>query len=219
MKNSIRYYCLAFLVAAILLPVNGLSSSLYLPAAQFEILTEVKSESSDNDSIPTRFKVEPSRASGDKAYIDFIVAETAQKIGRLVFTPGDFIEWRGAGASDRILQAEHLLIIPGFTVPVDVLPVNSILSSEDGIIRHEFRRQAGDRLFLARVEISARSVSSLEAEENGWLYAKNRYPENLYLISAINLGKDELLVRQLWAPGEDWWLYEETPFRRSWRIP
>jgi hypothetical protein len=30
--------------------------------------------------------------------------------------------------------------------------------------------------------------------------------------------KGRLVVRQLWPAGGAWWIYEETPLRRSWLI-
>ena len=46
---------------------------------------------------------------------------------------------------------------------------------------------------------------------------KERYPDKRLLMISM-LKKGSLMVRQLWVVGEDWWRYEETPFRRSWRV-
>jgi hypothetical protein len=61
-------------------------------------------------------------------------------------------------------------------------------------------------------------ISMEDARNKGWLKYNKDVKGELRLIKAVNLRTDELMVQQLWADDGPWWIYEETPYRRSWQV-
>ncbi len=197
------------------------SGNLYQPGTSVEILTVLKSGEIPGQTPPNhRFTAGPARNSSSPAVrVGFFRETSGQSAGSLVIYPSSGeVTWEGPGSSGKQLKAENLLIIPGASIPMNVLPVKRFfLGSEP--LSYEIRSQAGGRTFVDRLRISSRPVSAGSARESGWLRIKGDAPQKLLLIEAVNPRNDELIVRQLWALGDAWWLYEETPFRRSWRLP
>lgn len=191
------------------------ASSFYDIDSRAEIASEIKSESSGL----VRFGVESSIGPGGIKMIDFFGTDNRQKIGSLIFSPDGSVNWQGAGDLARSFQADGLFIIPGLSIPVDVLPVKKVFNAEEGFLFYEFQKKAGDRSFLERIEIFSLPVSRSEAMENGWLRYYENQSDNFFLICAKKQETNELVVQQLWEPGGGWWIYEETMFRRSWRLP
>jgi hypothetical protein len=86
-------------------------------------------------------------------------------------------------------------------------------------LRFPVKRRIGGQVFADELAIRLSPVSTEEAVSQGWLkHSANDIPMDLYAVEAVNLRKDQVLSMQLWQPGADWWLYEETPSRRSWRV-
>ena len=210
-----------FVLLLILLnPAAGLAGNFYQPEASIEILTILKNCEIPGQTLPKqRFTVGPVKNSSRPVRVDFFRKGSGQSAGSLnFFSSNSDVSWESPGISGKLLKAEYLLLIPGAPIPMNVLPVKRFLSGSEPLT-YEIRCQAGGRTFVNRIRISSRAVSGGAAGEAGWLRTLQDAPPELVLIEAVDLSSDELIARQLWAPGSVWWLYEETPFRRSWRIP
>lgn len=123
------------------------------------------------------------------------------------------ILWKGLAQVQTRSSTNGLLVIPGFPAPCDILPVE-----EEGcgkIYREETR--AGGRLFKKWYRVICTEVSPEQALDNGWIKSDVADPCNLQMLTVVD-GHDCLIVRQLWSRGGAWWLYEETPLRRSWLV-
>lgn len=114
------------------------------------------------------------------------------------------------GMADTV-SGNGLLLTPGLSAPCDVVPMTGLpLTWEDRVV-------AGGQGFLRKYTVASAPVSLAEAKEKGWLPADADVKEEPIMISVTDaLGKP--VLSQLWAKGEPWWRYEETPFRRSRRL-
>lgn len=110
-------------------------------------------------------------------------------------------------------RTSYLLLSDGFPVPYDYLaPFQDVPETV------EIKKQAGGFVFKKTYQWHSESMDFNDALAGGHLsedmaemYAGKRF-------HMISVHKDEtLVVRQLWPEKADWWVYEETPLRRSWR--
>lgn len=121
------------------------------------------------------------------------------------------------GRSDKtVAQAsgERVLLSQGFPLPFDDLDARDL---NDG--QAVLKKQAGGATFAYTVQRKAESVNIAAAVSTGMLppgFSEPTGQDPLMMISVHKNGR--LIVKQLWAAGESWWRYEETPFRRSWRM-
>lgn len=120
---------------------------------------------------------------------------------------------RFAGA----IQADGFMFFPGFSIPCDVLSL-PIDPAGDPSRVVAGQRKAGTTIFIERLEVNYLSVSPEEAMAQGWIREPAQLADAFILIRATNQRNGELAVQQLWNLAESWWLYEETPYRRSWRL-
>lgn len=107
-----------------------------------------------------------------------------------------------------------IVLSEGFPIPYDVL------SPHDDTIREAvIKKQAGGMTFSFRVTRETREISLNEAMSENMVneeMARDLSGKALRLIT-VRKG-EEFLVRQLWPDGASWWVYEETPVRKSWRV-
>jgi hypothetical protein len=214
MKNLFLYCFIPVFVFTLLFAGQVFGANFYNIDSSIELISEGESESFGS----MRLVLEPSKKTGVVEAIDFFAADNKQLFGRLTFSPAKTISWQGPGESDQFFQAENLFIAPGFSLPLDILPVQRVLDSDTGLIVHEFQRKSGSRVFLDRVKIFVQPVKYSDAKENGWLRYYKNHPDNLFLICARRVEAGDLIVQQLWEPDGAWWIFEETLFRQSWRL-
>jgi hypothetical protein len=149
--------------------------------------------------------------------VAFYDIESGASSGQLNFQPGGKVSWEVKGAGTKGGQSENFLFVPGLSVPVDIFPVSQLrLISKP--VEYAFQRQAGGRTFVDRIQVAMHSVTLGQAREAKWIRVEETVSDELTMIEAVDVQAGLLVAKQLWAPGSDWWLYEETPFRRSWRI-
>lgn len=140
-------------------------------------------------------------------------ASSAPPFCRIDFLPeeeGDVrIRWTGAGGVVRNGR-NGMLLMSGFPVACDILPVHQ----EGEEKTYSEKTEAGGRTFVKSITVRKETIAPEKAKDEGWI--KKGRDDDLVLFSAVD-DEGKLMVRQLWAENGDWWLYEETPFRRSWR--
>ena len=189
----------------------------YQPEVRVEIMTEVTADHASGDpTIFSRIFAGPVQKISDACYTDFYNI-TSDLIGRLNFATAGIVSWEGTGGSVTRFQADNLCVMPGLSIPVDVLPVNQLISTTEPVV-FDFHRKVGGRVFKDRIEISVYSVTIEQAQQEQWIRFMKKSPKELKMIEAKDLQTGQLIVKQLWAIGSGWWLYEQTLFRRSWRI-
>ncbi|MHB8773163.1 MAG: hypothetical protein ACYC7J_19380 [Syntrophales bacterium] len=123
------------------------------------------------------------------------------------------IRWEGIGKSGEKTSPTGMLLLPGFPAPCDVLPIGG---QEEGRLYQE-KSHAGGRTFSRSYRLSTRMSSVGEATSQGWLRGGEPAASGLIMVTVTD-EKGNLVVRQLWPTDGAWWLYEETPLRRSWLV-
>jgi len=217
-KKSVIKASLLFMAILVLLCASESSAFFYRPAEAVRIFSEY---TGFNDSTPPRtqiWKVVPERTPDSAVRLRFFpegAAET-EAVCELELSP---VGSPGAISLKRIGQPGEktsntgLLLAPGFPAPCDVLPVGE---NDEGRVYQE-KREAGGRVFIRSYRVTSAPFRLAEANEKGWIKAETKGISELILVTVTD-EKGQVAARQLWAPGGSWWLYEETPLRRSWRI-
>lgn len=119
----------------------------------------------------------------------------------------------GSHLSTEARGGNNIVLSWGFPVPYDYLA-----PFDDNIREVVIKREAGGVTFSHSMTRDIRDIGIDEALSEKMIAstAKGFYSERLRLITIKRKGN--LVVRQLWSAGGPWWLYEETPFRRSWLV-
>lgn len=190
----------------------------YRPAEAVCILSEY---AAFNDSAPPRtqvWNVVPEATPDGAATLRFFpeAAARADAVCELYLSPSGSageIRWKGIGKSAEKRSETGLLLIPGFPAPCDILPVGE---KDEGRVYQE-KTQAGGSVFIRRYLVSTEVFTVTEAKARGWIKGEESGISGLIMVTVTD-EKGRLAVRQLWPADGSWWLYEETPLRRSWLI-
>ncbi len=119
--------------------------------------------------------------------------------------------------TDRIIARAsegRIVLSHGFPLPFDDLDPWDLT---DGDV--QIKKEAGGVRFVQTVRRQSEPFSLEAAIAAGMVspgFAQTFEGTALTMISVIKDGRP--MIRQLWVAGERWWRYEETKFRRSWRI-
>ena len=190
----------------------------YRPAEAVCILSEYAAFS---DSAPPHtqvWKVLPELTPDGAVRLRFFPEAVAERdaVCELYLAPfgssGEII-WKGIGKSAEKRSTTGLLLAPGFPAPCDVLPVGE---KDEGRVYQE-KTQAGGSVFIRRYLVSTEVFTVTEAKARGWIKGEESGISGLIMVTVTD-EKGRLAVRQLWPADGSWWLYEETPLRRSWLI-
>jgi len=127
----------------------------------------------------------------------------------------------------RNFEASTPAIVSGGLPPVDwfnlAIPFIAISGIQDCFVTTKL----ASARFVAHLQMRAYEVSLADAEDRGWLVngseIKNMLNgKRLFMVELVRVGSSqvgrELMMRQLWAEGRDFWLYEEKGLRRSWLL-
>jgi hypothetical protein len=108
-----------------------------------------------------------------------------------------------------------VILSEGFPVPYDYLsPYNTTLK------KLIVKRTSGGMVFSYEAKREVVEISSAQALHDGMIADEVRdliSGRRLRVISVTKTSKDDAtMVKQLWGEGIPWWIYEETPYRKSW---
>lgn len=121
---------------------------------------------------------------------------------------------KGAGRTRSVADSftDKVVLSEGFPVPYDFLS-----PWEAHPKKLTVKRKAGGMVFSSEVERALQDCSLSDALREGWLSEPMQAQVKGKRLQWIEVKKDgALVVRQLWPEGFSWWIYEETPWRRSW---
>jgi len=190
----------------------------YRPEETIQILTEAVHGIDPDEIMRIRWRVVPENRNDAWFGLTFYREDSPQLICQLLFPDSNHdIIINGASVGQNKFQTSDLLIVPGFPVPCDVIPVADILKSSDSKI-YEMKRDISDRKFTDRLQIECNLIHIDEAKRNGWIKEGESVQSDVRRIKVINLRTHELMLQQVWPLNGSWWLYEETQYRRSWRV-
>lgn len=190
----------------------------YRPAEALSILSEYPALSATAPPHTQVWKVVAETVADGAATVRFFpeAAAGAPAVCTLrlpAYGSGGQIGWEGIGSGQARKSETGLLLAPGFPAPCDVLPLGG---ADQGRVYRE-TSDAGGRTFTRSYRVSVRTFTAGEARSLGWLRAEQPVGPELIMVTVTD-EKETLVVRQLWPAEGDWWLYEETPRRRSWLI-
>jgi hypothetical protein len=217
MRNNLSIlFIYIFMWAIIFFPISVLAIPYQLPES-VEVITEPPEK--EETFAPIAWRIAPESDKSGSSIILFSRQETGKSVCRLTFSNSSVdISWDSTYVAPDQIHAGDLLIVSGAPIPCNVLPAEKLLSDHKSIL-YEVRREAGGRTFVENIQVSSVAVTYEEAKNNGWVKLPEiKVKTALNLIKAVNLRTGELMAQQLWANGHSWWVYEETPYRRSWRV-
>ena len=212
---------LTLLLAISLLAIStGVPALTYLSVDRLRIVSEYSSNLDDSSVYAHSriWEVIPQTAP-DGSYLLQFFPEASGSVApvcelKISFTDSaDEIRWQGMGKVGEKVSLNGLLVVPGFPAPCDILPV----TRNDADKIYVDKNEAGGRVFLQKYRIFRNEVSLETSRKNGWVKVNILNPVDLHMIRVVD-ELDHLVVKQLWTSGGSWWIYEETPFRRSWLI-
>lgn len=114
---------------------------------------------------------------------------------------------------NRQAKGDKIVLSWGFPVPYDYLA-----PFDDSISEAVIKKVVGGAIFSYRLKREISYISLNQAMAEGMVdgeIAGDFAGKALRLITVRKAGN--LMVRQLWPEGASWWVYEETPHRKSWR--
>lgn len=123
------------------------------------------------------------------------------------------IRWSDARSRNTLQDSNGLLLVLDFPAPCNLLPINQSVSKK----KYTIHREAGGRTFVQQYHVTRRTVDYEVALENGWITKQTLRSSQLIML-AVSDEYDRIVVKQLWPAQGGWWLYEETPNRRSWLV-
>ncbi len=197
----------------------------YQPGGSIRIMTQGSPGAADSDGNVIEWVVATKKNGPGSASLSFTMAGSNQAFCQLIISSLDSAS--GAGASvnlvwgepnrqPQVIQQADLLIVPGSPVPIDRLPLD-MLTGKNSSRNYEIKRDAGGQTFVDTFQVTCSAIDNAAARTNGWLTGDG-LPDQLMMITVVNARTGELVVRQLWAPGADWWIFEETPYHQSWQV-
>lgn len=192
----------------------------YQPDKTIQIQSELSSKAGGSTEKQDILWSVTSRKNNDETFdLSFFMEGSDQPVCQLSVSAlnGRIQSKIGSRSPDVILDSD-LFISPGYPAPCDVLPVARMLGSAGEIITYDIKRQAGGSSFAEQLQVDCFPVDINEARKNGWVRTNVDATENLWMIRVRNKRTDAVMVRQLWPSTGSWWIYEETPYRRSWRM-
>ena len=127
--------------------------------------------------------------------------------------PDGSIVWHGNTKSRTKTTSNGVMVLPGYPIPCDIIPPNR--GTED--FSFYDRVTAADRVFVKQYHLSYRMVHQDEAMKEGWIKESAPPSSSLEMRTVVD-DEGNLIVRQLWPESGLWWVYEETPYRRSWVV-
>lgn len=216
-KRVIRRGAIILAVIGFVIFAGECPASPYRPAAAVSIVSEYSAVGGAARPHTQVWKVMPEAGPGGAMLLRFFpeaAADAGSTCEVALPAPGAAgeIRWQGIGKPGK-KSSTGLLLLPGFPAPCDILPVGR----EDSGIVYEERSEAGGRVFSRSYRVSHAAVGVDEARAMGWIRADGPGSPGLIMV-AVTDDRGRPVVKQLWPAGGSWWLYEETPLRRSWLI-
>ena len=161
------------------------------------------------------FSLKPSSSSNREL---MEISSRGTVFARLFFKDGTLfeVEERLTAAKSRQQKfSPPLALSAGYPVPYDWLAPGETHDGELSI-----KTEAGETSFLFMVTKTTSPMDLSEAIKNKMI--DSRIQGLLSAHSPLKLievwKRDKFLIKQLWSPELNWWIYEETPERKSWLI-
>lgn len=197
--------------------VGTAAASPYFPQHPVKIETQLFSEANNTTISTSVYHVAVSNDMHAEKELVFFKNRLAdgKSLCRIKLNHDGTLSLKKTSKSKYVPILSDVYLLPGFPLPIDILPVES---QKDSIAIHQVKTLSGQRTFLSTVTVSIEEVTVDDIDHKLWL--KISLPSNTkLLIYTAKNSKNNILSTQVWPESGDWWIYEETPFRRSWLLP
>ena len=207
-------FSLFFVLLAIIAVDNTVSAE---PAdMQHTILTEYQRPDGKQSSFFRQWLVTVIELPEGSRMISFSSSRATSKhpLSTVTISKTGDIDWRGTIQKRSKKSSNGVMILPGHPLPCDIIPPQGSTTGPT----FADRVTAGGRVFVRQYHLSYHRVHRNEAVTEGWIKESTRPDYSSLEMRTIVDDEGTLVVRQLWPEGAQWWVYEETPFRRSWLV-
>jgi hypothetical protein len=205
-------------------PVSVLSFP-YQPSGEILIMSESLvdfSETPHSEGVIWRVVPQVNDADGMSELLFFKDGSDIQICRLVLSSSGAILESEITGVNrNMIIHDNDLLMVPGFPVPCDILPFQRMTGEQAPVSKIvNVKRSTANQTFVDTLEIKIYPIAFKEAQAKGWVIDTQNAELTglLQVIEVINQQSGELLSLQLWNPDGDWWIFEKTSFRQSWRL-
>jgi hypothetical protein len=221
--NLFKFFCILFCGVIFAPSLSG--AFPYQPTESLRIISQaaVDFDESGKPDVST-WRVVPEVIQGsDQVTLSFFNDMSEIRLCRLVVSEtGEVVDADISGvSSNMMIREDDLLLVPGFPAPCDILPFQLMSGNHASASRlYHVRRSVGTQVFADNLEVQVSPVTRADAQANGWINDSiNTGQKSLQVLKVINKQTGDLVALQLWAAADDWWIYEKTRFRQSWRLP
>jgi hypothetical protein len=199
--------------------VNCYSSEAYFPNGNIEI--ETINFDDDGNTILNRqawmIKSYPTEDSSIRLEFLPIGIDIPTAICEIVIKKEALrktIIWQGKEGQNELYGENGFLPVLGYPVPCDVLPVYQTEPEKEYLLY----KKVGGTTFAERYIVKKEDTDPGSSIKNGWIKNEDDADSMDLMTITVYDNDKNLVVMQLWKKNSAWWLYEETPYRRSWRI-
>lgn len=219
--NSFVLLMALLLVGAV--PGNTESSG---GSIQVESTYLLPSDAGSRETVLWEIKIRKDDKTNTKTFSYFKHGEKDQALCSVTILRNDRgdahrIEWKGNASPPRESETATF-IYPGYPAPCDIIAGGNPLEAPT---EAKIKKRIGGRVFIETFTIERETIETIKAIENCWIDNDSRASKQLhesFTLLSVYDADHEFVLRQLWPMAENqnsrWWIYEETPYRRSKRV-
>jgi len=209
----LQLYRRSIIIMVVIFCSLGLYQKSWSFMEECQIRTEIVNHAGiDKHNLLVRFEyADDGRELSRKYFEQKQVGETA--IVSLNFTDAGIVTL--LDMVGKVMQRGNngFLIRPGFSLPVDIIPV----MSAGGSHYYSVVRKTQGIVFKRNFKLSVQEVSRVEMRKLGFNIGDFDVSEKLLMYRIVD-NSENLVLMQIREKGAEMWLYEETKLRRSWRL-
>jgi hypothetical protein len=221
--NVFRFFCI-LICGVIFGPIPAVAFP-YQPAEPLRVISQISADLNESGKPDVSFwrVVAEADQGEDEATLSFFNDMSDDRLCQLIVTgTGEIRNVDITGIPDNLVIRENdLLLVPGFPVPCNILPVQLMTGSQPSASKlYHVSRSSGSHVFADTLEVQAYPVTREAAQAKGWINSSLSTEQigSLKVLKVVNQRNGDLVVLQLWETDADWWMYEKTLFRQSWRL-
>lgn len=183
----------------------------YLPQGDIKVVSHTASAGNDRRTVRQEWLIRPGQSQGREITLSCHYSQPDYPLFCRVFIGQDGTVKRLNTWGREQQNDNHLLVDPGSPAPMDIVPVSQVEQE----MSYQQKKKAAGRIFIRNYRVVTEKIKRAAVKDE-WL--RTTPGQNNFKKVMVYNRQDELVSFQLWPVDGNWWLYEETPFRRSWRI-